>query len=434
MNTQIQETIKTIEEWSKQWKLKLNADKCTTTLFSNDNRDSIWEANIKLNNKRLKTDKTPTFLGITFDRALCFTTHINKIANKIKSRAAILRKLAGTDWGANFQTLRSTYIATGRSCAEYAAAGWAPFISKTSIDKLEMAQRVAGRTISGTLKTSPNDTILIESNLPTIQTRMQQISTIAFDKALRLPANNPRNVAVNNTQRRRIKKTDWRGNTGQAWDNIFQVDRQTVSSIPISNKPWRAINIRFHKAIAKKSKNTTTNKEAADSAIEALGATSNLIAYTDGSAITGNTNGGAGVHIVDKRRRSTINLAFAAGKFTSSYQAEIMAIDHALEVLKDNAMAQDQVLLITDSLSACQHIQDLTEGGRSNNNVELQIINNLELMSTKNILFQVLWVPSHCNITGNDIADKLAEEGNQKEQSSIRWTHETSNAAIKRAT
>ena len=172
ITTNMQDSINNISKWSKKWKMTLSPEKCETSVFSNNNQDNTWNPNIIINNNALKINKYPKFLGVTFDQRLTFSAHVDNVAKKIKQRTNILRQLAGSDWGYDKQLLRSTYIATGRSCIEYAAAGWAPWISKTNLEKLETAQRYAGRAITGLTKTAPCDSILIESDLPSVKTRL----------------------------------------------------------------------------------------------------------------------------------------------------------------------------------------------------------------------------------------------------------------------
>ena len=43
----------------------------------------------------------------------------------------------------------------------------------------------------------------------------------------------------------------------------------------------------------------------------------------------------------------------------------------------------------------------------------------------------ILWVPSHCNIDGNEKADELAKTGTSKDQSTVPITHSIRKAKIK---
>jgi len=297
LNENMQTTINIIFKWSQKWKLNLNPAKCTTTLFSNDSKDATWEANVKVNDHKLDHNPTPTFLGVTYDRVLSFNAHVNNINQKVKTRSNLIRKLANTEWGFEITNLRATYIALCRSCIEYAAAGWAPWLSKTTKEKLEAAQRFACRAITGMVKTTPTDILLIESNLPSITTRINQLTTAALDKAKRLKPDNPRAHASNSTVRKRTKRDDWRSKALLQWNTIFSPHQAPINKMPDIRTPWeQPAQVKFIKAMDKKSQNINTNNHAANTIITDLQSNHQAVAFTDGSAINANRNGGAGVY------------------------------------------------------------------------------------------------------------------------------------------
>ena len=86
-------------------------------------------------------------------------------------------------------------------------------LSKTNIEKLESAQRFACRIITGNLRTTPNEILLLESNLPPISTRSCQNATIAYERAIRLSDDNPRANIIKKQGQQRLKKCDWRNKT-----------------------------------------------------------------------------------------------------------------------------------------------------------------------------------------------------------------------------
>jgi len=421
----IQSTTDKITEWASKWKLQINASKCSTTLFSNDNKDVAWEANITINGSNVPNNSNPTFLGITFDRSLTFNAHVNNIVAKIKSRTNIIRKLAGTDWGFEADNLRSTYIALCRSTIEYAAAGWTSWLSPSSLEKLEAAQRFAGRAISGLIKTTPTDIVLVESNLPTVKTRLQQINAIAFEKALRSDKDNPRQVACAQPIKQRTKRNNWRDAAKKNWEAAFGDALGNITPLPPFHPPWTTFSsTNFFKAMDKK-KTPAINNEAANKAIENLSRDADIIAFTDGSAQEANKNGGSGVFF--SKPRDLPHLAEPAGLFTSSYQAEIHAIAMCLQAI--NHTNFNTALVITDSLSSWHRVRDITKGGRTNNSDEANIRTFLSNNTSRTYNF--LWSPSHCDVHGNDEADKIAGRGSKLDQSSTSWNMDTAKAKIK---
>ncbi|UYV82846.1 ERCC2 [Cordylochernes scorpioides] len=63
-------------------------------------------------------------VGIHLDRTLTFKTHLTKLKGKLSSRNNILHKLAGSSWGSDANTLRTSALALIFSTAEYCAPVW----------------------------------------------------------------------------------------------------------------------------------------------------------------------------------------------------------------------------------------------------------------------------------------------------------------------
>ena len=72
----------------------------------------------------MKQDKSPTYVGITFDPRLTWRHQVEKAQTKGMQRTALLKKLAGTQWGANADILRKTYTGYVRPTLEYGMATW----------------------------------------------------------------------------------------------------------------------------------------------------------------------------------------------------------------------------------------------------------------------------------------------------------------------
>jgi hypothetical protein len=66
----------------------------------------------------------PKNLGVTLDRALTYNPHLTKTGEKVAARVNLVRKLAGTNWGASAETLRTASLALVYLTAEYCAPVW----------------------------------------------------------------------------------------------------------------------------------------------------------------------------------------------------------------------------------------------------------------------------------------------------------------------
>jgi len=58
------------------------------------------------------------------DRSLTYRRHLESLRKKLTSRVALLRRLAGSGWGAGVTTLRKVTLALVHSTAEYCAPVW----------------------------------------------------------------------------------------------------------------------------------------------------------------------------------------------------------------------------------------------------------------------------------------------------------------------
>ena len=67
------------------------------------------EAKLKMNGQSIAEDPLPTYLGVTVDRRLTWKQQINKCCSQAKMRLAIMKKLTGTDWGADQRILKKLY-------------------------------------------------------------------------------------------------------------------------------------------------------------------------------------------------------------------------------------------------------------------------------------------------------------------------------------
>ena len=154
-----------------KWHLKISVSKTVCSIYHLANRFAKRELHIMMNGKKLKFEPLPVYLGVTLDRSLTFGPHLKNVANKISKRVNLIRKLAGTDWGASFTTLRTSVLALVYSAAEYAAPVWSHSCHTKVVDTI---LNDAMRLISGTLKPTPTVMLPVLSGIPPAAIRRDQ--------------------------------------------------------------------------------------------------------------------------------------------------------------------------------------------------------------------------------------------------------------------
>ena len=102
-------------------------------------------------------------------------------------------------------------------------------------------------------------------------------------------------------------------------------------------------------------------------------------------------------------------ICFATGLYSLNYKAEAEALKAAAAHIENSPHSSRSVVFLTDALSVLQALQ-------SGNNTKLNDLSSVltSLCTSHAVILQ--WIPSHCDLHGNETANSLAEEGSHKEQ------------------
>ena len=145
----IQPYLNEIFEWTKENDLQLNATKSTSTLFTNDQSEFNKTLSLTINNESIPTIKHPKILGLIFDPKLNFGEHITKTKEKANKTINIMKSLTSTKCDKQKETLLTTYKTITQPIIEYASTIWAPIVSETNLNKLQIIQNSSLRIATG---------------------------------------------------------------------------------------------------------------------------------------------------------------------------------------------------------------------------------------------------------------------------------------------
>ena len=119
----VQAAVDAVDRWSLGKKLKLNAAKCEVTFFSNFTVEANWSPSITIRGTPLTYNKTPTFLGIVFDRTLSFGPQVEAVRKKVSGKCNLLAVVGSKEWGWKREYLKRVFQTTLDSVLNYCGAG-----------------------------------------------------------------------------------------------------------------------------------------------------------------------------------------------------------------------------------------------------------------------------------------------------------------------
>ena len=451
--------LKQLEEWARDNKVTISINdtadsKTVCCLYTKDPSENNNKArpNIYLNGIRIHHTPTPKFLGVIIDQQLNFKAHSEYIAKKTGSRNKILRSLSGRNWGQKTSQLRNLHLTYTQAAIDYGLSSWGPMTARTNMEKVAVKEREAARIITGCTRDTPKQALMCEAGLTPIEYRSSLQATLQYEKNMRLPDDIPAKITARSEAPLRLKKRTKKDEMFSdkllppretAWLTLCKSQLECIPREPtviypsIDSWDWAITDVNFSTQLdfcAGKNDAQDNIEIAAQHLYDKFGSL-DIICFTDGSCVEGTKNGGGGATITFPEHEEKTTLTRACGMICSSFRAEMMAIEIALQYitdqLDDNEIEFDRSLwMITDSQSSIVTLQ------QGPGNQQTQIGNNIWCLMYKikkhGVKINFQWVPGHRDIAGNEEADAAAGLASTLEQGDIPVDYDTIKAALKR--
>ncbi|GBL78592.1 hypothetical protein AVEN_65185-1 [Araneus ventricosus] len=114
IESSLNNSIQCLQDFATDHKLRFNPLKSVAGFFTTNRHLYRYSPKISLNGHILKCERNPKYLGFVLDPEITCNKHIDLLVTKAKKRLNILKFISGCDWGADVETLRTTYIS--QSC------------------------------------------------------------------------------------------------------------------------------------------------------------------------------------------------------------------------------------------------------------------------------------------------------------------------------
>ena len=160
----------TLSAYLQTWWLKLSHAKTVTAAFHLHNREAKRELKVKNNGKILPFCPVPTNLGVKLDRALTYRHHLEALRKKLSTRVLLLRRLAGSGWGAGAKILRTAALSLIYITVKYCAPAWCRSAHTRLTDSVfDDALRI----VTGCLRPTSTDNLPVLSGIQPAELRRQ---------------------------------------------------------------------------------------------------------------------------------------------------------------------------------------------------------------------------------------------------------------------
>jgi ribonuclease HI len=407
----MQEALNKVDAWAQEWMVTINRTKTEATCFSLSTKKEQFS--LKINGEDVPQQDTTKYLGVTLDKRLTWTPHINTMQGKAVKRMAVMKKLAGTRWGANTRILTQVYTGSVRPHMEYASNAWSTAAQSNS-ENLNKVQNASMRLITGAMKTTPIAEMEKMTGLLSLQERRDEKLLRQSEKMKRLPTH-PLHSRLQDLTKNRIKRKSPNHAIKALQQKHSQVLPRGAPSEHLQDyEDWSLgtpniiLNIPGVGA-----KEEHSEIELKSLTLEALDknypATTWTRAYTDGSAEDAVRNGGGGIFIKFPDGNS-ISRSVATGQHSTNFRAEASALLTAAQTLNQKDRLPGHTVILTDCRSLLQSLQHW----RSESILQ-HISQELQTLSSKtSVVLQ--WIPSHCGVAGNEEADRLSKAGSKMPQ------------------
>lgn len=380
MVDQVQPILEDLVAWGRTCGLHFNTQKTVAVLFTRSTK--TYHCQVRMDGELIPYSQSVIYLGVTLDKKLHWTKHMNE---KLAKAKGLLLKLAGiihSYWGPRPKLVKWAYTEIVRPVISYAAMIWG-HESETPghLKALRRLNRLAMSITVRVPRSTPTRAMEIILGLLPLHLHILQTGLSTYHRIKPAPI---------------------------SWEGIIPNLTHSVSHL----KFWEYQCIDFDMAATRldedecnvpppKKHFTVDGESFVDMAGRQGFVDCNI--YTDGSKMGDKV--GAGIYIIRGGAR-VIETCFRLPDHATVFQAETLAIREATYVAQQMPNLTD-IKFFVDSQAVLRALQ----GGMVKSKLVLQTMTALNGIQARSITF--VWTKAHIGIHGNEKADNMAKAGTE---------------------
>ena len=401
----MQTYLNELAKWCDKWGLCINPGKTYLQMFT---RKRVRIPILRIKNKVIENKKEKRLLGLIFDAPyLTWSAHINYLKTNCIKRISLMKTFAYAKWGASMVVMRQFYLAYIQAKINYGSVVYASS-ADSHLQKLDIIQNTCMRMVLGARKSTPILSLQAESHIPPLHLKRKYLLVKEYIKYIHRPEGDytSRLLGLDFQNICEYSRTPFNEKVNRAMEllgieNIRQKPTRLISQVP----PWQDVTAFV---VLNTQEQAMHNNDIFQYYKEIHWGQYQFI-YTDGSKRDQpETSTACGMYGEQNKR----GWCWKLRPEHSVISAELYGIWKALQYIEIDMKEQDYVVF-TDSLSALQMII-----GTNTKYVEIvnKIQNILLILNNRRRVF-LHWIRSHSGITGNEIADRIANLGHENNKS-----------------
>jgi len=418
----ITSSIESLHTFLNSRGLDLAPHKSKGMIFSRSRNSQPVTWNISLHGVDIPWVDSIRFLGVVLDEKLNGKAQLKSLIVKGTNVARIILSLSGTWWGAHPSLLLSLYRSVFRSSIEYGAQVFSPLCNQGFWTKIQRIQYRIIRTALGLRQSTPICVLLTEACEPPLNLRFELLTSRyvykSFSRRFSSLVRSLRRLEIASSSATRTKRAYLIRNVPSFKTFILQkhtldsIHRSVIPSphgshflatVPLPDFHSFCLPITGSKPPSKRYPPNPSQKAAIIRKFREFSSPlvgEGISIYTDGSK-TDDLPVGAAVYSPELR----IALKHKLPSDTSIFSAEAWALYQALILIESTQ--HKRATVFSDCRSVLEALS--SHQRKSNTNYLIPLCRNkFHSLSDSNCVINLVWVPSHVGIPGNERADSLA--------------------------